>query len=153
MFPQGKPLPTLFKLFRSIARGGACYPYIMYKKWKLRKTSCYKALARLENNLALWFLGLDSTKIVEIVLICWKTWLPGLGLFSLYIYRATDNFFCELCIYPIFSLTIRRIWELLQSLVRWLWRCYFGYSFACMVLSRTYLRYHLGIDLQLQYSL
>ena len=64
-------------------RGGAYLPYIS----NLKKSSCQKRLDWFQYNLAEMFPWRSTTKIVQSVMICQKTWpLGGWGLFSLYIY-------------------------------------------------------------------
>ena len=53
--------------------GGAYFPYIE----NLKKTSCHKPLDRLPYNFAEMVLWWPSTKIVQAIWICQKTWPPG----------------------------------------------------------------------------
>ena len=66
-------------------RGRGLFSIYLYRK--LKKSSCQKPLDRFPYNFAEIFLWLPSTKIVQAILICQKTWpTGGRGSFSLYIY-------------------------------------------------------------------
>ena len=74
-------LPRLFKLSWFVKKygcqgGGA---YFSYRK--LLKSSCQKLLDRFLYNLAKMFPWWSSTKIVQAVMICQKTWLLGGGAY------------------------------------------------------------------------
>ena len=76
----GGPLSKLFKDLNSIEN----WLLRQQKRGKLpnlKKSSCPKVLAQFKNYFAQMFLGVPSTKIVQIFLIRWKTW-P----FSLYVH-------------------------------------------------------------------
>ena len=86
----GYPVPRLFKPFGFVQNHGrqwagliSLYIYIE----KLEKSSRQKPLDRFHYNLAKMFPWWPSTKIVQVIVICQKTWLQwGWSLFSLYIY-------------------------------------------------------------------
>ena len=62
------------------ARGPGLFSlYNLYRK--LKKSSCQKPLDQLQYNLAEMFLWWSSTKIVQAILICQKTWPPGDGAY------------------------------------------------------------------------
>ena len=89
----GDPLPRLFKPFGFIKKhsrqGGRGLFSLYICIEKLEKSSCQKPLDRLHvyYNLAKLFPWWPSTKIVQVILICQKTWLlGGWSLFSLHIY-------------------------------------------------------------------
>ena len=89
----GDFLPRLFKPFGFVKKhgrqgAGLIFPIYLYRK--LKKSSCQKPLDQLPYNFAGMFFWWSSTKIVQAIWICQKTWPPGAGLFSLYIY--IENF-------------------------------------------------------------
>ena len=87
----GDPLPRLFKPFGFVKKhsrqgAGLIFPICLYRK--LKKSSCQKPLNRFPYNFAEMFLWWSSTKIVQAIRICQKTWSPGVGLiFPIYLYR------------------------------------------------------------------
>ena len=62
---------------------GLIFPIYLYRK--LKKSSCQKLLDQLQYNLAEMFLWWSSTKIVQAIWICQKTWPPGGGAYFPYI--------------------------------------------------------------------
>ena len=86
----GDPLPRLFKplgFVKKHGRQGArlIFPIYLYRKHK--KSSCQKPLDRFPYYFVEMFPWWPSTKIVQAIWICQKTWPPGgPGSFSLYIY-------------------------------------------------------------------
>ena len=65
---------------------GLFFLYIYIEK--LEKSSCQKPLDRFHYNLAKKFPWWPSTKIVQVIVICQKTWLLGVELFfPIYLYR------------------------------------------------------------------
>ena len=86
----GDPLPRLFKPFGFVKKHGhqgAGLIFHIYLYGKLKKSSCQKPPDRFQYNFAEMFLWWSSTKIVQTIWSCQKTWPPGWrGLFSLYIY-------------------------------------------------------------------
>ena len=93
----GDPLPRLFKPFGIVKKhglqgAGLIFPIYLYRK--LKKSSCQKLLDQLQYNLAEMFLWLSSTKIVQAIWICQKSWPPGAGLiFPIYLYRKLKKIF------------------------------------------------------------
>ena len=91
----GDPLPRLFKpfgFFKKHGRQGAGLIFPIYLYRKLKKSSCQKPLNRFPYNFAGMFLWLSSTKIIQAIRICQKTWPPGAGLiFPIYLYRKFKN--------------------------------------------------------------
>ena len=85
----GDPLPRLFKPFGFVqkhGRQGAGLIFPTYQYRKLKKSSCQKLLDRFPYKFAEMFHWCSSTKIIQAIWICQKTWPPrGRGLFSLYI--------------------------------------------------------------------
>ena len=87
----GDPLPRLFKPFGFVKKhgcqgAGLIFPIYLYRK--LKKSSCQKPQDRFPYNFAEMFLWWSSTKIVQAIWICQKTWPPGGGLiFPIYLYR------------------------------------------------------------------
>ena len=78
----------------------------------LKKYSCLKVLARFEKYFPQMFLGVPSTKIVQIFLIRWKTWLPGGGAYFPYM--------CIVKTLKIFlSKSTGPIWKLFCTNVHW----------------------------------
>ena len=86
----GDFLLRLFKPFGFVKKhgrqgAGLIFPIYLYRK--LKKSSCQKPPDRFQYNFAEMFLWWSSTKIVQAIRICQKTWPPGGGaFFSLYIY-------------------------------------------------------------------
>ena len=81
----GDPLPRLFKplgFVKKHGRQGAGLIFPLYLYRKLKKSSCQKPLNRFPYYFAEMFLWWSSTKIVQAIRICQKTWPPGSGLFS-----------------------------------------------------------------------
>ena len=62
---------------------GLIFPIYLYRK--LKKSSCQKPLDRFPYNFAEMFLWWPSTKIVQAIWICQKTWPPGGGAHFPYI--------------------------------------------------------------------
>ena len=82
------PLPRLFKPFGFVKKhgrqgAGLIFPIYLYRK--LLKSSCQKPLDRFQYNFAGMFLWWSSTKIVQAIWICQKTWPPGGGAYFPYI--------------------------------------------------------------------
>ena len=75
------------------ARGwGLFSPYIYVENFK---SSCQKLLDRFPYNFAGIFLWWSSTKIVQAIWICQKTWPPGGELnFPIYLYRKLKKSSC-----------------------------------------------------------
>ena len=86
----GDPLSRLFKPFGFVKKhgrqgAGLIFPIYLYRK--LKESSCQKPDDRFQYNFAEMFLWWSSTRIVQAIWICQKTWPPGGGAyFSLYIY-------------------------------------------------------------------
>ena len=55
--------------------GGAYFPYIIIYIENFKKFSCQKPLDRFQYNLANIFPWWPSTKILQVIMICQKTWL------------------------------------------------------------------------------
>ena len=91
----GDPLPRLFKPFGFVKKhgrqgAGLIFPIYLYKK--LEKSSCQKPLNWFPYNFAEMFLWWSSTKIVQAIRICQKTWPLGAGLiFPIYLYRKLKS--------------------------------------------------------------
>ena len=84
----GDPLPRLFKPFGFVKKHGhqgAGLIFTIYLYTKLWKSSCQKPLDRFPYNFAEMFLLWSSTKIVRVIWIRQKTWLPGGGAYFPYI--------------------------------------------------------------------
>ena len=84
----GDSLPRLFKPFgfvKKCGHQGAGLIFTIYLYRKLKKSSCQKPLDRFLYNFAEMFLWWSSTKIVQAIWICQKTWLPGGGAHFPYI--------------------------------------------------------------------
>ena len=64
--------------------GGAYFALYIYIE-KLEKSSCQKPLDRFHYNLAKMFPWWPSTKIVQVIVICQKTWPLGGGAYFPYI--------------------------------------------------------------------
>ena len=84
----GDPLPRLFKPFGFVKKHGRqgvglIFPIYLYRK--LKKSSCLKPLDRFQYNFAEMFLWWLSTKIVQAIWICEKTWPPAGGAHFYYI--------------------------------------------------------------------
>ena len=84
----GDPLPRLFKPFGFVKKhgrqgAGLIFPIYLYRK--LKKSSCQKPPDRFQNNFAEMFLWWSSTKIVQAIWICQKTWPPEGGAYFPYI--------------------------------------------------------------------
>ena len=84
----GDPLPRLFEPFGFVKKrgrqgAGLIFPLYLYRKFK--KSSCQKPLDRLQYNLVEMFYWWSSTKIVQAIWICQKTWPPGGGAYFPYI--------------------------------------------------------------------
>ena len=82
---SGDPLPRLFKPFgfvRKHGRQGAGLIFPIYLYRKLKKSSCQKQLDWFPYNFVEIFLWWSSTKIIQAMWICQKTWPPGAGLIS-----------------------------------------------------------------------
>ena len=62
---------------------GLIFPIYLYRK--LKKSSCQKPPDRFQYNFAEMFLWWSSTKIVQAIWICQKTWPPGGGAYFPYI--------------------------------------------------------------------
>ena len=80
----GDPQPRLFKLFGFIKKhghqgAGLIFPVHLYRK--------QKPLDRFHYNLAEMFLWWPSTKIIQVMMIHQKTWLPGDGAYFPYILK------------------------------------------------------------------
>ena len=83
----GDPLPRLFEPFGFIKKhgcqeAGLIFPIYLYRK--LKKSSCQKLLDQLQYNVAEMFLWWSSTKIVQTIWICQKTWPPWSGAYFPY---------------------------------------------------------------------
>ena len=98
----GDPLPRLFKPFgfvkkhsrQGAGQGGAGLIFPIYLYRKLKKSSCQRPLEQLQYNVAEMFLWWSSTKIVQAIWICQKTWPPGGRLiFAIYLCRKTWKIF------------------------------------------------------------
>ena len=84
----GDPLPRLFKPFGFVkkhGRQGAGLIFPMYLYRKLQKSSCQKPLDRFQCDFAEMFLWWSSTKIVQAIWICQKTWPRGGGAYFPYV--------------------------------------------------------------------
>ena len=84
----GDSIPRLFKPFGFVKKHGRqgvglIFPIYLYRK--LKKSSCQKPLDRFPYNFAEMFLWWSSTKIVQAIWICRKTWAPGGGAYFSYI--------------------------------------------------------------------
>ena len=84
----GDPLPRLFKPFGFVKKhggqgAGLIFPIYLYRK--LKKSSCQKPLDQFPYHFAVMFLWWLSTKIVQAIWICQKTWRPGGGAHFPYI--------------------------------------------------------------------
>ena len=84
----GDPLPRLFKPFGFVKKhghqgAGLIFPIYLYRK--LKKSSYQKPQDRFPYNFAEMFLWWLSTKIVQAICICQKTWPPGGGAYFPYI--------------------------------------------------------------------
>ena len=84
----GDPLPRLFKPFGFVKKhgrhgAGLIFPIYLYRK--LKKSSCQKPPDRFQYNFAEMFLWWSSTKIIQGIWICQKTWPPGGGAYFPYI--------------------------------------------------------------------
>ena len=77
----GDPLPRLFKPLGFVKKHGRqgegelIFPMYLYRK--LQKSSCPKPLDRFQCNFSEMFLWWSSTKIVQAIWICQKTWPLG----------------------------------------------------------------------------
>ena len=96
----GDPLPRLFKPFGFIKKhghqgAGLIFPIYLYRN--LEKFSCQEPRDRFQYNFAEMFLWWSSTKIVQAVSICQKTWPPGGGAYFPYIsvYKSWKFFLSE----------------------------------------------------------
>ena len=124
----GDPLPRLFKPFEFVKKhgrqgGGAFFPIYLYRK--LKKSSCQKALDWYPYNFAEIFLWWSSTKIVQAIWICQKTWLPGGGAFFLiYLYRKLKKSSCQkpLNQYP-YNFAEMFFWWSSTKIVQVIWIC------------------------------
>ena len=79
----GEPLPRLFKSFGFVKKqghqgAGLIFPIYLYRK--LEK-SFQKLLDWFQYNFAEMFLWWSSTKIIQTIWICQKTWPPGGGAY------------------------------------------------------------------------
>ena len=84
----GYSVPRLFKPFGFVQNhgrqwAGLIFPIYLYRK--LEKSSCQKPLDRFHYNLAKMFPWWPSTKIIQVIVICQKTWLQGGGAYFPYI--------------------------------------------------------------------
>ena len=84
----GDSLPRLFKPFRFVKKhgrqgAGLIFPIYLYRK--LKKSSCQKPLDHFPYTFAEMFLWWSSTKVVQAIWICQKTWPPGGGAYFPYI--------------------------------------------------------------------
>ena len=95
----GDPLPRLFKPFGFVKKHGRqgvglIFPIFLYRK--LKKSSCQKPLNWFPYNFAEMFLWWSSTKIIQAIRICQKTWPPGVGLiFPIFLYRTLKKSSCQ----------------------------------------------------------
>ena len=75
------------------ARGWGLFSLYIYIE-KLEKSSCQKPLDRFHYNLAKMFPWWPSTKIVQVIVICQKTWPLRVELiFPIYLYRKLEKIF------------------------------------------------------------
>ena len=84
----GDALPRLFKPFGFIKKHGhqgSGLIFAIYLYRKLETSSCQKPLDRFLYNLAKMFPCWSSTKIIQAVMICQKTWPLGDGAYFPYI--------------------------------------------------------------------
>ena len=84
----GDPVPRLFKPFGFVKKhgrqGAGLFSVYIYIE-KLEKSSCQKSLDRFHYNLAKMFPWWPSTKIVQVIVICQKSWPLGGGAYFPYI--------------------------------------------------------------------
>ena len=81
-------LPRLFKPFGFVKKhrrqgAGLIFPIYLYRK--LKKSFCQKPPDRFQYTFAEMFLWWSSTKVVQAIWICQKTWPPGGGAYFPYI--------------------------------------------------------------------
>ena len=108
---------------RPVARWPLVFPIYLYRK--LKKSSCQKPLDRFPYNFAEMFLWWSSTKIVQAIWICQKTWPPGAGLiFPIYLYRKLKKSSCQkpLDRFP-YNFAEMFLWWSSTKIVQAIWIC------------------------------
>ena len=94
----GDPVPRLFKPFGFVKKHGhqgaeLIFPIYLYRKtWKIFLS---ETTGRFHYNLAKMFPWWPSTKIVQVIMICQKTWPLGGGAYFpyIYLYRKLEKIF------------------------------------------------------------
>ena len=118
----------LFKPFGFVkkhGRQGAGLIFPIYLYGKLKKSFCQKPPDRFQYYFAEMFIWWSSTKIVQAISICQKTWPPGAGLiFLIYLYRKLKKSSCHkpLNQFP-YNFAEMFLWWSSTKIVQAIWIC------------------------------